>query len=248
MSENQVNSQVKDMALALKSTLTDPYCPLRTPKTSELRGCPTGLGQNPSSESASEPLEFSSEDPSETIEDLLQDLTVEPDYTIDTTPPPKTLAEAAKRLGLGGTQSATHRITRLSTRFPMNLLKDGKQLTALGWDLMQGLSSKSVDELWEEYQETIVVDPESEPETVDVEIMDASEVGAAIVLRTQAILANIQEVEPPTIVLGQHLEKLMAHYKAAGEQMGQQLGAVFQSGVAQGFQDVVTQATIGGLK
>ena len=240
------------MALALKSTLTDPYCPLRTPKTSELRGCPTGLGQNPSSEftseSASEPLSISLVNPTGTIDALLQDLEIQPDYTIDPTIP-KTLAEAANRLGLkGGTQSATHRLTRLSTRFPMSLLKDGKQLTALGWDLMQGLSAKSVDELWEEYQETIVVEPEAEPETVDVEIMDASEVGAAIVLRTQAILANIQEVEPPTIVLGQHLDQLIAHYQAAGEQMGQQLGAVFQAGVAQGFQNVVTQATIGGLK
>jgi hypothetical protein len=113
---------------------------------------------------------------------------------------------------------------------------------------MQALSNKSVDELWECYQSTIVVEPEPEPEMVDVEIMDDSEVGAAIVLRTQAILANIQEVEPPTIVLGKHLDQLLAHYKAAGEQMGQQLGAVFQSGVAEGFQAVVTQSTIGGLK
>lgn len=236
------------MVLAAKSTLNTSYCPLRERKQSDLRI----LGNIPSSESASEPPEDSSENSSESIDSLIQDLAVEPDFeiNIDELDVPLTMAEAANRLGMkGGTQSATHRLTRLSARFPMNLLKNGKQLTALGWDLMQGLSAKSVDELWEEYQETIVQpEPEPELETLDVEIMDDSEVGAAIVLRTQAIRSSIQDVEPPTIVLGQHLDQLIAHYKAAGEQMGQQLGAVFQSGVAQGFQSVVTQGTIGGLK
>lgn len=236
------------MVLAAKSTLNTSYCPLRERKQSDLRI----LGNIPSSESASEPPEDSSKNSSESIDSLIQDLAVEPDFeiNIDELDVPLTMAEAANRLGMkGGTQSATHRLTRLSARFPMNLLKNGKQLTALGWDLMQGLSAKSVDELWEEYQETIVQpEPEPELETLDVEIMDDSEVGAAIVLRTQAIRSSIQDVEPPTIVLGQHLDQLIAHYKAAGEQMGQQLGAVFQSGVAQGFQSVVTQGTIGGLK
>ena len=237
------------MTLAPKSTLTDPYYPLRPREMSELRGCPPVSGKIPSSESASELPGNSSENSSESIDSLIQDLAIEPDFTIEVEDaPPKTLAEAARILGLkGGTQSATSRLTRLSTRFPMNLLKDGKQLTVLGWELMQALSTQSVDELWEEYQSAIVVEPEPEPETVDVELVDDSEVGAAIVLRTQAILASNQEIEPPTIVLGQHIDQLMAHYKAAGEQMGQQLGVVFQSGVAQGFQAVVTQGTIGGL-
>ena len=245
------------MTLALESTLIDPYYPLRRRGISELRGYPPVLGENPSSESASELPGNSSEDSSElpgnsseTIESLIQDLELQADFVIEVEDaPPKTLAEAARILGLkGGTQSATSRLTRLSTRFPMNLLKDGKQLTVLGWELMQALSTQSVDELWEEYQSAIVIEPEPEPKTVDVEIIDESEVGAAIVLRTQAILANIQEVDPPTIVLGQHFDNLVAHYQAAGEQMGQQLGAVFQTGVAQGFQSVVTQGTIGGLQ
>ena len=243
------------MTLALENTLTDPYCPLRGRKQSDLR-IPVSIS---SLESASESPKNSSEDSSElpensleTIESLINDLEIElqPDFVIEVEDaPPKTLAEAARILGLkGGTQSATSRLTRLSTRFPMNLLKDGKQLTVLGWELMQALSTQSVDELWEEYQSAIVIEPEPEPKTVDVEIIDESEVGAAIVLRTQAILANIQEVDPPTIVLGQHFDNLVAHYQAAGEQMGQQLGAVFQTGVAQGFQSVVTQGTIGGLQ
>lgn len=240
------------MTLSLNNTSFDPRCPLRQRKTSELRVLSPAFSGDRSSESVSESLENLVEDSSETIDSLIQGLAVEPDFeiNIDELDIPLTMAEAANRLGLkGGTQSATHRITRLSTRFPLNLLKNGKQLTALGWDLMQGLSSKSVDELWEEFQSTIVQpEPEPEPETVDVEIMDNSEVGAAIVLRTQAIRSSIQDVEPPTIVLGQHLDQLIAHYKAAGEQMGHQLGAVFQSGVAQGFQSVVTQGTIGGLK
>jgi len=233
------------MVLAAKSTLDPAYCPLRGRKQSSLRI----LGSIPSSQSASELLENSSDSSGETIDSLIQDL-VEPDYTIDVEDvPPRTLAEAARILGLkGGTQSATSRLTRLSTRFPMNLLKDGKQLTVLGWELMQALSTQSVDELWQQYQSAIVVEPEPERETVDVEIVDDFEVGAAIVLRTQAILERTQEIEPPTIVLGQHLDHLIAHYKAAGEQMGQQLGAVFQAGVAQGFQSVVAQGTIGGLK
>ena len=243
------------MTLALESTLTDPYCSLRGRKQSDLR-IPVSIS---SLESASESPKNSSEVSSEfsgnsleTIESLINDLEIElqSDFVIEVEDaPPKTLAEAARILGLkGGTQSATSRLTRLSTRFPMNLLKDGKQLTVLGWELMQALSTQSVDKLWEEYQFAIVVQPEPEPETVDVELVDDSEVGAAIVLRTQAILASNQEIEPPAIVLGQHIDQLMAHYKAAGEQMGQQLGAVFQTGVAQGFQSVVTQGTIGGLQ
>ena len=237
------------MTPTLENTLTDPYSPLRGKKQSDLR-IPVSIS---SLESESEFPKNSSEDSSETIESLINDLelqTLQPDFVIEVEDaPPKTLAEAARILGLkGGTQSATSRLTRLSTRFPMNLLKDGKQLTVLGWELMQALSTQSVDELWEEYQSAIVIEPEPEPKTVDVEIIDESEVGAAIVLRTQAILANIQEVDPPTIVLGQHFDNLVAHYQAAGEQMGQQLGAVFQTGVAQGFQSVVTQGTIGGLQ
>lgn len=241
------------MGLALKSTSIDPYCPLRATRTSELRGCPPALVGDSSSESTSELPDISSGDSSETIETLLHDLG-EVDYTIDLDPPPETLDEAARRLDLGAPQSAKNRLDRLiAGGFPKELLKNSDGFTSIGWEYMKKLQpkGKKAHELWAEYKAKIkstIVEPESEPETVDVEIMDDSEIGAAIVLRTEAILATIQDVPVPTIVLGQHQKQLLAHYKAAGSQFGLQLGGAYQSGVVEGFQSAVTQGTVEALK
>ena len=244
------------MALDLKNTLTDPYCPLRPRGIPELRGCPPVLGKNPSSESASELPENSSEDSSElpensseTIESLINDLELQADFVIEVEDaPPKTLAEAARRLGLSGTQAATHRLNTLYKHFDSELLKNGRQLTALGWKLMQATPNKSVDELWAEYQETIVAEAPPEPEIVEAEVMDPAEVAGTLALRASAIISTIEDAEIPMFDFRQNYDGMMAVAAAIGEKAGQQMAMVQLNSMIAAYQSTLTQAQLAGVK
>ena len=237
------------MALTLKSTLTDPYCPLRPREMSELRGCPPVSGKIPSSESASELPGNSSENSSETIDSLIQDLAIEPDFTIEVEDaPPKTLAEAARRLGLSGTQAATHRLNKLYKYFDSELLKNGKQLTSLGWELMQRLSTQSVDDIWAEYQETIVAEAPSEPRIVEAEIVDPKEVAGTLALRATTILNTIEDAEIPMFDFRQNYDGMMAVAAAIGEKAGQQMAMVQLNSMIAAYQSTLTQAQLAGVK
>ena len=246
------------MTPTLESTLIDPYYPLRPRGISELRGCPPVLGKNPSSESASELPENSSEhsselpeNSSETIESLINDLEIElqADFVIEVEDaPPKTLAEAARRLGLSGTQAATHRLNTLYKHFDSELLKNGRQLTALGWKLMQATPNKSVDELWAEYQETIVAEAPPEPEIVEAEVMDPAEVAGTLALRASAIISTIEDAEIPMFDFRQNYDGMMAVAAAIGEKAGQQMAMVQLNSMIAAYQSTLTQAQLAGVK
>ena len=243
------------MTLALKNTLTDPYFPLRPREISELRGCLPVLGKIPSSELPGNSSEDSSELPgnsSETIESLINDLelqTLQPDFVIEVEDaPPKTLAEAARRLGLSGTQAATHRLNTLYKHFDSELLKNGRQLTALGWKLMQATPNKSVDELWAEYQETIVAEAPPEPEIVEAEVMDPAEVAGTLALRASAIISTIEDAEIPMFDFRQNYDGMMAVAAAIGEKAGQQMAMVQLNSMIAAYQSTLTQAQLAGVK
>lgn len=224
--------------MTFATTLDQPYCPLRARKRSDLRS-------KPSSETTSETIGFSSE-----IDSLGEDLGDECAIVLEELEePPETLTKAAELLGLGSCQSASHRLNRLATRFPMSLLKEGKRLTAIGWDLMKKLDPKlglSVDDLWAEYQKAA---PEPERhQVVEVEIVDPNEVGAAIIMRTQSLLATIEEEEIPTIQFNQHFEGMLAYAAAVGEKAGQQMAMVQLKAMAKSFQATLNQAQLGGIE
>jgi len=204
-------------------------CPLREVKRSDLR--------KPSSE-----LAIPS---SETVDSFAEDL-----QPSELEAPPDTLTKAAELLGLGSCQSASHRLNRLATRFPMSLLKEGKRLTSLGWDLMKKLDPKtglSVDDLWGEYQKTVQPEPECF-QVVEAEVVDPSEVGSAIVMRTKSLLATIEEEEIPTIQFNQHLDGMLAYAAAVGEKAGQQMAMVQLKAMAKSFQATLNQAQLGGIE
>lgn len=234
------------MVLAVKSTLDPAYCPLRGRKQSDLRI----LSSIPSSESASEPPEDSSENSSESIDSLIQGLAVEPDFAIDIDELdiPLTMADAARRLGLSGTQSANYRLNSLYKHFDVSLLKEGKRLTPLAWKLMQGLSTKSVDELWAEYQETIAVESHPEPEILEAEVIDAAEVGGTLALRAKSILNTIGDAEIPIIDFRQNYDGMMAVAAAIGEKTGQQMAMVQLNSMVAAYQATLTQAQLAGVK
>ena len=259
------------MTLALKNTLTDPYYPLRPKEMSELRGYLPVLGKIPSSEDSSELPGNSSEDSSElpgnssetiesliqdlesqtdfVIESLIQDLEIEADFVIEVEDaPPKTLAEAARRLGLSGTQAATYRLNTLYKHFDSELLKNGRQLTALGWKLMQATPNKSVDELWAEYQETIVAEDPPEPEIVEAEVMDPAEVAGTLALRASAIISTIEDAEIPMFDFRQNYDGMMAVAAAIGEKAGQQMAMVQLNSMIAAYQSTLTQAQLAGVK
>ena len=244
------------MTPTLKNTLTDPYCPLRPKEMSGLRGCPPVSGKIPSSEDSSGLPGNSSEDSSglpgnssETIESLINDLGIEPDFVIEVEDaPPKTLAEAARRLGLSGTQAATHRLNTLYKHFDSELLKNGRQLTALGWKLMQATPNKSVDELWAEYQETIVAEAPPEPEIVEAEVMDPAEVAGTLALRASAIISTIEDAEIPMFDFRQNYDGMMAVAAAIGEKAGQQMAMVQLNSMIAAYQSTLTQAQLAGVK
>ena len=240
------------MTPALENTLTDPYCSLRGRKQSDLR-IPVSIS---SLESASElpgnSSEVSSELPEnslETFDSLIQDLELQIDFVIEVEDaPPKTLAEAARRLGLSGTQAATHRLNTLYKHFDSELLKNGRQLTALGWKLMQATPNKSVDELWAEYQETIVAEAPPEPEIVEAEVMDPAEVAGTLALRASAIISTIEDAEIPMFDFRQNYDGMMAVAAAIGEKAGQQMAMVQLNSMIAAYQSTLTQAQLAGVK
>jgi len=202
--------------LTVSTALAAKFPPLRVVARSSLRGREHFSSE--SVENSSEFTGFSLESEDLFGGSLDNSLEFPPDYTIpaEAYEIPKTLTDAAARLNLKGCQSARARLNKLGTRFPPHLLCNGTKLTALGWELMQRLSSESLDDMWREFESTVQT---SEP--IEAEIVD--EVGLAILGKTNQLLSTIEQSEIPRLTISPHFQAMLTHCQAVGSAVGQQM-------------------------